>query len=46
MNEYLEHKFEYKADLKLKISIKVFDCLNITATSLLGCSFVAKTGPK
>ena len=45
MNENFDHEFDYRTYLELKISIKAFDCLNITSTSLLGCSFVPKQGP-
>ena len=30
----------------MKMSIGAFDCLHITSTALLGCSFVVKQGPK
>ena len=30
----------------LKVSIRAFDCLNITSTAFLGCSFVTKQGQK
>ena len=29
----------------LKVSIRAFDCLNITSTAFLGCAFVTKQGP-
>ena len=45
INEYLEHKLDYKTYLESKISIGDFDRLNITSVSLLGCSFVPKQGP-
>ena len=46
INKYLEREFDYKTDLELKISIRAFDCLNITSISLLGTSFVPKQGPR
>ena len=44
INECLDHNFNYKIDLDLKISSGAFDCLNITSVSPLGCSFVARQG--
>ena len=46
INEHFEHKFSHGTYLELKISIRASDCLNITYTALLGCSFVTKQGPK
>ena len=45
INEYLEHEFNYVTYLESKISIRAFDCLNITSVSLLGCPFVPEQGP-
>ena len=45
IHDHGDHEFDYRTYLELKISIRVFDCLNITSISLLGCSFVPKQGP-
>ena len=46
INDHFDHEFDYRTDLESKISIRAFDCVNITSISLLGCSFVPKQGPK
>ena len=35
--DHFDHEFEYRTDLELKISVRAFDCLNITSISHLGC---------
>ena len=46
INDHFDHEFDDSTYLELEISIRAFDSLNITSVYLLGCSFVAKQGPK
>ena len=45
IHEYLEDEFDYKTYLEFKSSTGAFDCLNITFTARLGCTFMAKQSP-
>ena len=46
INDHLKHEFSHGSYLVLKISLWALIGMTFTATALLGCSFVARRGPK